>query len=206
MMHEKKDAKESRIRQSIANNMALEDAKRGEYEMRQEREHMRDERLAQARALQQEEGAKRSFQLMMKRRCIADEANRRLEDRRNDIRAHQESMERRLQDHDLKKERYLEFKRELDALKEKNKDINVSRQRRREGHRREQVAEQVRRKEEKVDMLKAERDHLWNIRRMAQSEAMKAREAVKNSIMKMRIQSKFDSKQVAGQLDEIMSH
>merc|ERR1719199_1797401 len=107
-----------------------------EYEHRQEKEHARDERLAQARALQQEEGAKRSFQLMMKRRCIADEANRRMEDRRNAILEHQEEMEQRLMEHEMKKDRYLDFKRELDMLKNKNKEINVQRQRRREDHRR----------------------------------------------------------------------
>merc|ERR1719408_742712 len=96
MMYEKKDAKENRIKQSIANNCAIEDEKRMEYEARQEKEHARDERLAQARALQQEEGAKRSFQLMMKRRCIADEAFRKAEDRRNAILDHQEEMEVRL--------------------------------------------------------------------------------------------------------------
>lgn len=206
MMHEKKDAKESRIRQSIANNNAIEDQKRMEYEDRQEKEHARDERLAQARALQQEEGAKRSFQLMMKRRCIADEANRRNEDRRNAILEHQEEMEHRLMEHEQKKERYLDFKRELDMLKGKNKEINVLRQRRRDDHRREQIAEQVQRKDEKMAMMSAERNHLWNLRRMAQSEAMKAREAVKQNIMNMRIKSKYDSRQVAGQLNEIMSH
>jgi len=206
MMHEKKDSKEQRIKQSIANNMALEDEKRREYEGRQEKEHARDNRLAQARALQQEEGAKRSFQLMMKRRCIADEANRRMEDRRNAILEHQQEMESRLLEHDNKKERYLDFKRELDMLKGKNKEINVLRQRRRDDHRREQIAEQVHRKDEKMAMMQAERTHLWNLRRMAQSEAMKARESVKSNIMQMRIKSKYDSKQVEGQLGEILRH
>merc|ERR1712151_1063924 len=79
-----------------------------------------------------------------------------------------------------KKERYLDFKRELDGLRGKNKEINVERQRRREEASREHVAEQVRKKDEKIDALNNERRRFYEIRRNAQSEAYRAREIVKN--------------------------
>merc|ERR1719240_468923 len=124
--------------------MELERKKRQEFDDRLAREQIREEKMACHRALQQEEGAKKSFQLMMRRKCIQDEAARKLEERRLSIIESQEETEKRLLEHEMKKERYLDFKRELDALKEKNKEINVSRQRRRENAYREKVAEDVR--------------------------------------------------------------
>merc|ERR1719230_1118451 len=158
MMREKKDAKDFRIYQSMENNMELERQRRQEYEERLMREQQREEKMATQRALQQEEGAKKSFQLMMRRKCIQDEASRKLEERRLAIIEQQEETERRLLEHEQKKERYLDFKRELDGLKEKNKMINVERQRRREDHRREEIAEAVAKKDEKMEMLENERN------------------------------------------------
>merc|ERR1719230_2483166 len=82
MMREKKDAKDFRIYQSMENNMEIERQRRLEYEERLMREQQREEKMAMQRALQQEEGAKKSFQLMMRRKCIQDEAERKLEERR----------------------------------------------------------------------------------------------------------------------------
>merc|ERR1719217_269860 len=150
MMREKKEAKDFRIYQSMENNMELERQRRAEYEDRMMRELHREEKMAAQRALQQEEGAKKSFQLMMRRKCIQDEASRKLEERRMSIIEQQEQTEQRLLEHEMKKERYLDFKRELDGLKEKNKMINVERQRRREEARREDVAVSVAKKDEKM--------------------------------------------------------
>merc|ERR1712039_52450 len=110
------------------------------------------DRLMQSNALRQEESAKKSFQTMMKRKVIAEEAARRSEDRRAAIMEHQEDVEMRLLEHEQKKERYLDFKRELDGLRSRNK----------------------------------ERQRLWNLRRYQQSEAYRAREQVKNEIMRQR--------------------
>merc|ERR1719224_77303 len=85
MMREKKEAKDFRIYQSMENNMELERQRRKEYEDRLMREQQREEKMATQRALQQEEGAKKSFQLMMRRKCIQDEATRKLEERRMSI-------------------------------------------------------------------------------------------------------------------------
>merc|ERR1712118_101138 len=109
--------------------------------------------MASVMALKQEESAKRSFQLLMKRKNIHEDAMQKAEDRRNAILEQQEETECRLLDHEMKKERYLDFKRELDDLRCKNKEINVERQRRREEHQREVVAEQVRKKDEKMEMM-----------------------------------------------------
>merc|ERR1712032_157281 len=130
----------------------------------------------------------------MRRKVIQEEASRRSEERRGEIVEHQEAIEHRLLEHEQKKERYLDFKKELDGLRGRNKEINVERQRRREESMRELVAEQVRKKDDKIEAMNHERKRLWELRRHAQSEAYRAREQVKSEIMRQRIRSKFDSK------------
>merc|ERR1719498_670687 len=166
----------------------------------------REERLAQTRALDQEESAKKSFQLMMRRKLIQDDAARKAEERRDAIIEATEDKECRLLEHEQKKERYLDFKRELDGLRLKNKEINVERQRRKEEAYRENVAEQVRRKDEKMEWLQSERKRMWQIRRATQTEAYRARELVKNEIMRQRIASKFNAKDLAVHVDAHLKH
>merc|ERR1712084_50449 len=101
---------------------------------------------------------------MMRRKVIQEEATRRAEERRTEIVEHQEAIEYRLLEHEQKKERYLDFKKELDGLRSRNKGINVERQRRREESMREMVAEQVRKKDDKIDMMNNERRRLWDLR------------------------------------------
>jgi len=197
--------RDERIYASIQANMDIENQRRQEFENKQLDEEKREARLAQARAMQQEEGAKRSFQLMMRRKVIQEEAAKRSEDRRQNIVDHQEEVEYRLLEHEQKKERYLDFKRELDGLRSRNKEINVERQRRREESMREMVAEQVRKKDDKIDAMNNERRRMWHLRRHQQNEAYKAREQVKGEIMKQRIRSKFDSKAVEKQLHQLLS-
>merc|ERR1712190_133733 len=158
------------------------------------------------RALEQEESAKKSFQTMMKRKVIAEQASRAAEERRCAILESQEETEMRLLEHEQKKERYLDFKKELDGLRTHNKSINVERQRRRDEASRAQVAEAVRKKDEKIDMMNNERKRLWQLRRAAQSRAYAAREMVKNEIMRQRITSKFDSKGLENKLATLMQH
>lgn len=197
--------RDDRIMASIQANMDIENRRREDYENKQQVEAEREERLMQARALQQEEGAKRSFQLMLRRKVIQDESEKKADDKRQGILEQQELTEYRLLEHEQKKERYLDFKRELDTLRTRNKEINVERQRRREESQREMVAEQVRKKDDKVDFLNNERKRLWMLRRYAQTEAYKAREMVKTEIMRQRIRSKFDSKTLQNKLQTVMS-
>lgn len=197
--------RDDRIMTSIQNNMEIENKRRDDYEARQQLEAEREERLMQAKALQQEQGAKRSFQVMMRRKIIQEEAARKAEDRRAAILDHQELTEYRLLEHEQKKERYLDFKRELDSLRSRNREINVERQRRRDESMREMVAEQVRKKDDKSDALNNERRRLWMLRRSTQNEAYKAREAVKRDIMRQRVESKFDSHLLKRKLEGIMS-
>lgn len=206
VMAEKKEQRDVRIYQSIQANMELEQKRREDFEEKQRQDQAREERLMQARALEQEKSAKASFQTMMRRKVIQEEAARKQEERRLAILEQQEETEMRLLDHEQKKERYLDFKRELDGLRAKNKDINVERQRRREEATREIVADQVRRKDEKIDALSQERRRLWQIRRQAQSEAYRARELVKSEIMRQRISSKYDSKLLESKLNSLMQH
>merc|ERR1711870_39828 len=86
----------------------------------------------------------------------------------------------------------------------RNKEINVERQRRREESMRELVAEQVRKKDDKIEAMNAERKRLWELRRHAQTQAYQAREHVKGEIMRQRIQSKFNSKALQKKLETLM--
>jgi len=205
-MREKKDARDLRIYQSMENNQEIEKKRREDFEDRQRQEQVREERMSQMRAVEQEEAAKKSFQQMMRRKVIQDEAARKAEERRDGIVEQQEETEGRLLEHEQKKERYLDFKRELDGLRGKNKEINVERQRRKEEAHREGVAEQVRRKDEKMEWLNSERKRLWQIRRATQTEAYWARELVKNEIMRQRVASKFNSADLAVHVDHHLQH
>jgi len=204
-MSGKKAGRDERILQSIQANMETEQKKREDFEEKQRQEAIREERLMQAKAIDQEESAKRAFQTMMKRRIIQEEAARKAEDRRNAILETEEETEYRLLEHEQKKERYLDFKRELDGLRGKNKEINVERQRRRGQALRERVAEEVRKKDEKIDILNQERQRMHNMRRASQKEAYRARELVKSEIMRQRISSKFNSKSLEEKLGDLLN-
>merc|ERR1719440_1831186 len=190
----------------MENNQEIERKRRSDFEDRQKAEQIREERMAQARALEQEEAAKKSFQLMMRRKLIQDEAARKAEERRDTIVEQQEETETRLLEHEQKKERYLDFKRELDGLRSKNKEIDVERQRRKDEAHREHTADQVRKKDEKMEWLASERKRLWQIRRATQTEAYRARELVKNEIMHQRVKSQFNSKDLAVHVDKHLQH
>merc|ERR1712232_589034 len=204
-MHERQEARDLRIYQSIQKNQELEAKRRDDFEEKCKSDAVRDERLAQATAERQEESAKKSFMLMMRRKCIQEESARKAEDRRNAILEQQEDTEMRLLEHELKKERSLDFKRELDSLRTKNKEINVERQRRKEEAYREKVATDVRKKDEKMEWLQSERARLWQLRRQGQTEAYRAREIVKNEIIRQRVSSQFDTKRVSKQFTTLMS-
>lgn len=205
-MAEKQAKREERIYSSIQQNMENEQKRREEFEVKQALEAEREERLMQQRALQQEEGAKKAFQLMMRRKVIQEEAVKKNEERRAAILESQEETEYRLLEHEQKKERYLDFKRELDSLRGKNKEINVERQRRREESQRELVADQVRKKDEKIKAMNEERKKLWDLRKQQQSEVYRCREAVKQEIMKQRVHSKFNSKALEKKLMQLINN
>jgi hypothetical protein len=204
-IRERQDARDLRIYTAISNNQEIEQKRRDDFDEKCKRDAERDERLAQATAERQEESAKRSFMLMMRRKMIQEDASRKAEDRRNAILEQQEDTEMRLLEHELKKERYLDFKRELDGLRGKNKEINVERQRRKEEAYREKVAEDVRKKDEKMEWMASERNRLWGLRRQGQTEAYRARELVKNEIIRQRISSQFNSKKVTKQFTTLMN-
>lgn len=191
-MFERKETRDLRIAVSIANNEERQNERRRELENKMRDEQLREERLAEQRALEQEESAKHSFQVLVKRKTALNDANRKLEERKRGFLEQQDKTEARLLEHELKRERYLDFKRELDGLKVQNKEMNVERQRRREESRRDRLAEQARLKNEKMDTLKNEKARLWDLRRMAQLEGNRQREAVKKDILNQRLKSKFD--------------
>merc|ERR1719506_2872705 len=101
----------------MQNNFELERMREQEFNDKLEEDRMRNEKLALERRLFQEQAAKKSLQMLLKRRSIAEESNRQLEEKRQQTLEHMEDVDNRMLDHEMKKQRYLEFKRELDHLK-----------------------------------------------------------------------------------------
>merc|ERR1719399_1714563 len=60
--------------------------------------------------------------------------------------------------------------------------------------------------DEKMEWLQSERKRMWQIRRATQTEAYRAREIVKNEIMRQRVASKFNSKDLAVHVDTHLQH
>jgi len=205
-LRNKKGERDARVQQSVEKNTMLERQRRQDYEDKQERARQREERVAFERALQLEETAKQSFQQMMRRRLMQETAARKHEDRVATILENQEHVEQRLLGHEGKKERYLDFKRELDTLRLQNKEFNVKRQRRKEDNHREEVAEKVRTKEEKMEAMAFERQRLWEIRRQAQAEAHRTRQDVKQQILHQMVRSKFNARVVEASLDSALKN
>mmetsp|Transcript_130042 Transcript_130042/g.352856 ORF Transcript_130042/g.352856 Transcript_130042/m.352856 type:complete len:539 (+) Transcript_130042:120-1736(+) len=199
----KQVARAQRVEMAMKVSREVEERKRQELEAKMLLEQERTEHLQQVKAVEAETMARKGMQQMMRRRVIADEAARKAEDRRLAILELQEENEMRLLEHEQKKERYLDFKRELDSLKEKNKEINVERQRRKEAAAREMVAHQVRRKDEKIEVINAERKRLFEIRKAQQTEAYRARELVRSEIMRQRIASKYNSKALEEKMQQL---
>lgn len=136
---------------------------------------------------------------------IKEDSERKAEERRQTIVNHQNDVDFRLAEHEAKKERYLEFKRELDALKTKNKELNVLRQRRREEHTRQQTQQAVLDKDAKVDSIKTERQRMWDLRRKTGADAQHAREMFKQKILDMRVKSSVDPDEMEQMLQKLLS-
>ena len=195
-LHARRIAKEERVAKSMAMNRDLEKARKEDLVKKLAADRERDERLAIVKQEHIEESAKKSLQLMLRRKIIQDESQKRSEERREGILAQQADLERRLKEHEAKKQRYMEFKQELEALKEKNKQLNVERQKKKEMYLRETYARKVVEKDSKIDTIFAERQQLWELRRKTALESQKSRDFVKKSVMEMRIKSKVDSRKL----------
>merc|ERR1719331_240041 len=168
-----------------------------------EQDRIRNEKLALERRMFQEQAAKKSLQMLLKRRAIAEESNRQVEEKRQQTLEHMEEVDNRMMEHEMKKQRYLEFKRELDHLKEKNKELNVERTRRRQEFKRETTAEACRQKTMKADMTVLERQRLWDERRKTALLSQQARDDIRGEITRQKIKSQFDSKVAKNMLNEI---
>merc|ERR1719261_1982498 len=201
----KVDAKNDRIQKSIENNMMLAQQKEEELEAQIASNMERQARLDEEKMLAQQQAAKRSLHLYLKRKEMADNAAKEQESRRQEVLQKMEEVEQRMMDHDMKKERYLEFKRELDMLKEKNKELNVQRMRRRQEYRREQLAEQARQKAGKADFVQLERQRLYDDRRRTASVSQAYRDRVREIVHTQKLESKFDSSAVEGALLQVFS-
>merc|ERR1719420_1265548 len=177
----------------MMNNMELEQKREDDFNERMEMDRQRNEKLALERRLYQEQAAKKSLQMLLKRRAIAEESNRQLEENRQRTLEHMEEVDNRMMEHEMKKHRYLEFKKELDGLKEKNKELNVERTRRRQEFKRESISESCRQKTMKADMTVLERQRLWDERRKIALLSQQARDEVRGEITRQKIKSQFDS-------------
>ena len=206
-LHARRVAKEERVLKSITKNRELEKNRKEELVKKLVADQHRDERLSIVKQQHVEEAAKKSLQLMLRRKIIQDESLRKTELRRGEILTHQADLDKRLHEHEEKRRRYFDFKRELESLREKNKQLNVERQRKKEMYLRDLYAQRVVEKDAKVETLFAERQNLWEIRRKTALESQKSRDFIKKSIMEMRIKSKMNSKKlekyVADVLDRI---
>ena len=191
------DRLNNRIKQSQQNNMQLELFKREEYLAKQKSDAERDNRLDNKRKSMAERSAMNQLSLQLKRKSIAELNMKKLDERRNQIMALQNETDKRLAENEAKRQRFLEFKRELEALKEKNKWINVQRQRRRDEYWRQSVAKEVELKDQKMQIVENIRNNgIWAARRKASMDARAARDAVKQEIMKMRVNSDLDPAKV----------
>jgi hypothetical protein len=205
LMEERAAAKNNRMEKSMANNMAIEQKREDDFNERMEMDRQRNEKLALERRLYQEQSAKKSLQMLLKRRAIAEESNRQVEESRQQTLEHMEEVDNRMMEHEMKKHRYLEFKRELDHLKEKNKELNVERTRRRQEFKRESTAESCRQKTMKADMTVLERQRLWDERRKTALLSQQARDDIRGEITRQKIKSQFDSKIAKNMLNEIFA-
>jgi len=199
----KKEFRDERVKLSMSNLNNKLSEKYEEFRLKQSKEQEREDKLENLRLLRQEETAKKGLQTQLKRKSIKDEADRKLEERRNNLLEHQLTVEHRLMLHDLKKERYLEFKAELDGLKERDKMINVIRQKRREDQIREDWEGQARKKSEKSEMLKHEREFLWGLRKNTGAEIAKAKEDIKGLMTEMKLKSDYNVNKVEGLMKKI---
>lgn len=204
-MQTKQANRENRIAVSMRNLALVEAKKRDDFDEKMMRDEEREMKLAQEKALMQEEGAKKSFQLMMKRKQIAEDAQRIQEMKRKALTDSRMETEKRLMLHEHKKQRYLEFKRELDSLKERNKDINVTRQRRKEEHHRSEIEEEANLKSSKSAALLAQKEALWNLRRNVAIASQAAREQAKEAVIDMKIKSKPRPKALKKTMDAVLS-
>jgi len=204
LVQQKIDARNARIAKAMQNNYDLETKAENDFKAKQEYNRKRQQRLDEERNAFQQEAAAKQLQTMLKRKCIHDESVRKAEERREALLHHQDMVDERLHEHEMKKDRYLDFKRELDSLKEKNKELNVQRMRRRMEHKREMTALQCRQKSEKTDMVQLERQRLWDQRRNMAVASQVARDKIKSTILNQRIKSQYDSNVVANEMVSIL--
>ena len=200
------DRLNNRIKQSQQNNMQLELFKREEYLAKIKSDAERDNRLDSKKRSMAERSAMNQLSLQLKRKNIAELNTRKLDEKRNQILSLQNETEKRLAENETKRQRFLAFKRELEALKEKNKFLNVQRQRRRDEHWRQSVAKEVELKDEKMRIVEISRNRgIWAARRKASMDARAARDSVKQEIMKMRIQSNLDPGKVEAMIAQYLA-
>ena len=127
------------------------------------------------------------------------------EERRMIINQQQENIDERLKQYNAKRERFLAFKRELEHLKDVNKQMNVHRQRKREDFHREQVANEVVNKDQRVQLIRNQKLKIWEQRRNKSAHERLIRETVKSQVMEMRIKSRVDSNKIKNLIDQLLN-
>merc|ERR1719174_3400023 len=88
LMEERAMAKANKMEKSMQNNLELERQREQDFNDKLEEDRMRNEKLALERRLFQEQAAKKSLQMLLKRRSIAEESNRQTEKKRQDTLEH----------------------------------------------------------------------------------------------------------------------
>ena len=194
-----RDSMEKRVQRwqkSKENNMHLDIVRRENFLRQLNNEQQREERLTAQREEDKERSARRQLALLLKRKSIMHDAEKKAEERRLVITQQQESIEERLRTYAQKRDKFLGFKRELEHLKDVNKQLNVQRQRKREDFKREQIAQDVQAKDLKVHSIRSHKLKVWTIKRQKAAHERLVRETVKSTVMDMRIKSKVDSNKI----------
>eukprot|EP00920_Eleutheroschizon_duboscqi_P005496 GHVT01012985.1.p1 GENE.GHVT01012985.1~~GHVT01012985.1.p1 ORF type:complete len:213 (-),score=20.78 GHVT01012985.1:1469-2107(-) len=102
----------------------------------------------------------------------------------------------RLEGYREEREKSRAFRKEVECMRSKNKEINVERTRRRNDYRQQLICENLKNKRDKVELIQRERQLIWQQRREAVAEAQATRALVKDIIETMRLKPDFGANDV----------
>jgi hypothetical protein len=186
------EKEKSRRTQAEVNNQKIKDYKLRMKQLREEQDRERTRRMNELHEKQAEATAKRQLEVLIKRKFIKDENRRKCTERRNQIVKKENATNQRLDEFHQKRMEFLQFKHELENLKDKNKQMNVERERRAKEFKRNQTAQEVISKSKRSNAFSMYRNQQATARRVRNHEEQRAREFVKSTLMDMRIKSNID--------------
>lgn len=200
-IHERLSDQEARVVKSIEKSQLLENERKNAIISKLVYEKERDQKLLHSRQSQSELIAKKSLHQLIRLRTMHEENEKKLDQKRRSILHQQSSTNQRVAAHEQNQQRYYEYRKELERLRSRNKELNVERQRRKEKYLRDMYAARVIEKDAKVETMNAQRQRLWEQRRRAASMSQQTRDHVKQLILDMRMKSKMDPERLQEYID-----